>query len=41
MTSTLGTSLILGALLAAAFGAVVGIVGGLDRAGELRSPSAR
>ncbi len=37
MTSTLGMTLVLGALLAAAFGAVVGIEGGLrHRAGALK-----
>ena len=37
MTSPLGTALVLGGLLAAAFGAVVGIEGGLrHRAGALR-----
>src|SRR6478672_13458038 len=37
MTSTLGTTLVLGGLLAAAFGAVVGIEGGLrHRAGALK-----
>src|SRR6476620_8406895 len=37
MTSTLGTTMVIGALLAAAFGAVVGIEGGLrQRAGALK-----
>ncbi|MGZ6036315.1 MAG: heme lyase CcmF/NrfE family subunit, partial [Myxococcaceae bacterium] len=37
MTSTVGTALVLGGLLAAAFGAVVGIEGGLrHRAGALK-----